>query len=415
MQQWISLIESGYDLEGTLDAWLERVVEAAVPLLDAGGGVTGHVFDALATSVRLRHLTVRGGAPALHEYVRAANEGASPDALAAVYRSGIVAGTLSESLFASVDGEARRFHRTMAGHYRDAMGILAVTGMGNGLSLSAALPDARSMTDVERSRWTRVAAHLGAGLRLRLALESIDLEASDVEAVLQPSGAVVDARGEAEGADARRLLRAVVLDRERARGDARGDPDAALALWEALVRGRWSIVDHFDTDGRRFVVARRNDPRFADLRGLAARERQVAEFVGLGRTTKEIAYLLGVGESAVGNAAHKAQAKLGLCSRAELATFFAPGGVRARLVEASIAGEPLALGSYGLLDPAQLASLTDSEREVTGALLRGDTNAEIARCRGSSTRTVANQVRAIFEKLDVHSRAELAAALYAGG
>jgi hypothetical protein len=29
-----------------------------------------------------------------------------------------------------------------------------------------------------------------------------------------------------------------------------------LASWNALVAGRWSIVDAFDSDGRRLIVAR---------------------------------------------------------------------------------------------------------------------------------------------------------------
>ncbi len=53
--------------------------------------------------------------------------------------------------------------------------------------------------------------------------------------------------------------------------------------------------------------------------------------------------------------------------------------------------------------------LTPSERQVALAVLAGLSNADIARMRGSSPRTVANQVAAIFRKLGVRSRAELAA------
>jgi DNA-binding NarL/FixJ family response regulator len=42
-------------------------------------------------------------------------------------------------------------------------------------------------------------------------------------------------------------------------------------------------------------------------------------------------------------------------------------------------------------------------------LLEGKRNADIARERGTSVRTVANQVAAIFRKLKVRSRAELVA------
>ncbi len=53
--------------------------------------------------------------------------------------------------------------------------------------------------------------------------------------------------------------------------------------------------------------------------------------------------------------------------------------------------------------------LTPAERQVALAALSGLSNADIARMRGSSPRTVANQLAAIFRKLGVRSRAELAA------
>jgi DNA-binding CsgD family transcriptional regulator len=61
-----------------------------------------------------------------------------------------------------------------------------------------------------------------------------------------------------------------------------------------------------------------------------------------------------------------------------------------------------------------LDGLTASERDVVGRLLRGQSNAQIARYRRCSPRTVANQVAAIFRKTGVGSRAELAALLDAG-
>jgi DNA-binding CsgD family transcriptional regulator len=59
--------------------------------------------------------------------------------------------------------------------------------------------------------------------------------------------------------------------------------------------------------------------------------------------------------------------------------------------------------------------LTRAERDVTGLLVAGLSNAEIARQRGSSPRTVANQVASIFEKLGVSSRLELQAAVATSG
>jgi DNA-binding CsgD family transcriptional regulator len=54
------------------------------------------------------------------------------------------------------------------------------------------------------------------------------------------------------------------------------------------------------------------------------------------------------------------------------------------------------------------ARLSPAEREVVALLLQGRDNASIARLRGTSVRTIANQVASIFSKLGVHSRSELA-------
>ncbi len=60
--------------------------------------------------------------------------------------------------------------------------------------------------------------------------------------------------------------------------------------------------------------------------------------------------------------------------------------------------------------PARLpAGLTDAERAIATAILAGASTAEIAGRRGTSPRTVANQLAAIYRKLGVQSRAEFAA------
>jgi DNA-binding CsgD family transcriptional regulator len=57
------------------------------------------------------------------------------------------------------------------------------------------------------------------------------------------------------------------------------------------------------------------------------------------------------------------------------------------------------------------AALTRAERETAELLARGMTNREIARARGTSTNTVANQIKSVFRKLGVQSRAELVTVL----
>ena len=102
-----------------------------------------------------------------------------------------------------------------------------------------------------------------------------------------------------------------MLHIERCR-TGRVDEHEVLDAWRGLVAGRWSIVDRFESDGRRYLVARPNDPELGDPRGLTRSEHQVAELVGLGRSNKQIAYALGISRSAVSLRLRDAMTKLGL-------------------------------------------------------------------------------------------------------
>ena len=78
--------------------------------------------------------------------------------------------------------------------------------------------------------------------------------------------------------------------------------------------------------------------------------------------------------------------------------------------------EPASSGSivlsFSLETPPSLGAhfqpVTASERAVLSLLLDGASNRRIASLRGTSERTVANQVSSIFRKLGVSSRLDLA-------
>ena len=63
------------------------------------------------------------------------------------------------------------------------------------------------------------------------------------------------------------------------------------------------------------------------------------------------------------------------------------------------------------LEPANRITLTPAQIEVARAIIRGDSNAAIARARGTSVHTVANQVASILRRLGVESRAQIATKL----
>jgi DNA-binding CsgD family transcriptional regulator len=57
--------------------------------------------------------------------------------------------------------------------------------------------------------------------------------------------------------------------------------------------------------------------------------------------------------------------------------------------------------------PRLPAILTESERAVARALLTGCSNAEIARARGTSRKTISNQLSMMYRKLGVENRERL--------
>ena len=412
-KHWIDVVEAGYALEPAADAWFERVTDAARPLFDDARVLGGFVFSTRSGALQVDAVAVRGapanGMARFEHLIR----GSTRDALQLALGGGApLFGTLSERLFAKLPAQEGVFLDTTERSIPDCQYVLAPSGTGSFLVLGASLSARRGSRASERTRWTRLAAHLGAGLRLRSVLATRDDDLG--EARLDPTGQVLDAdEAMRPRASALALLREAVLRRESARsGAARADPDTALDLWRGLIAGRWSLVDRFESDGKRFVVAHRNDPELGDPRGLSTRERQVAEYVGLGRSYKEIAYALGISLTSISNAVSQACRKLGLLGRGELASFFTSGGVRTRMAEFGLGSEHLAVGVLHQLSQLDvLTSLTEAEGDVLCDLVRGATITSIAERRDSSPHTVNTQVKAIYAKLGVGSRSELAARL----
>ena len=409
-KDWVALIEAGYSLEGNEEAWLKRVLDQAAPLFDRGWWPGLYTYRFTPTTLVLDDAVTHG--PKNLRHILQESLKTKPEAIDLVYRSGSQIASMSELVFSRFPEQRAVMRRVTSGLFRDCLGIKAFTGQGRGLFISLQFFKSIIPTALERKRWPLAVSHLGAGLRLRALTESLTLDASSVEGIFDSGGKLYEAREQAKEASARDTLRNAIrrIDHIRTRA-GRSDPDKAMAAWEGLVQGRWSLVDHFDTDRRRFVVAIKNDPTYPDPRGLTMRERQVAEFVGLGHSSKEISYTLGVSHSAVTNCTARAQSKLGLSSLAELAAFFAPSGLRAKLAEVAIQGENLLVGTYPLMNEDRVEGLTDAERAVLAHLVAGSTNSDIAQRRNTSEYTVANQIKSIFQKLEVCSRSELVARL----
>jgi DNA-binding NarL/FixJ family response regulator len=402
------LLEASYDVGApTMEAWLAAVLTQVARLLEPDVAIGMLVGSYTPSTFDIMNMATNGPA-SLRDWFDGVHRQAPPEFVNLVYKSGSALLSASRDTWPKFPALRAEAARLSEGRIQDVISVAGHTGLGHVVTVAALCPKLTSVTALERVRWPRAIAHIAAGLRLYLSFERA-LESPRVEAVLDPAGHTRDAKPVAQSQRKRQLLREAVRRIDGARTSAgRKDVTSSLRAWQGLIEGRWSLVDHFDSDGKRFILAVKNDPEHPDPRGLTAQERQVATFLGLGQSTKSIAYTLGIAEAAVSAHVSRAKHKVGLRSRAELATFFEPAGVRARLAEAVIGGERVLVGTYPPSNADAAAQLTPTERDVVAHLMCGSTNQDIAIRRGTSSRTIANQIQSIFRKLGVQSRVELA-------
>ncbi len=85
-----------------------------------------------------------------------------------------------------------------------------------------------------------------------------------------------------------------------------------------------------------------------------------------------------------------------------------------RWQELRVGGRSLLVASHSITDDdGTLGSLTGAQRHVVTLAAEGLTNDEIARVRGTTTRTVAKLLEVAYRRLGVHSRADVVARLTA--
>jgi DNA-binding CsgD family transcriptional regulator len=321
----LSIVEATYSLEASATAWLEALAEATRLVLDQGLGVFAFVYDATSDDwIRIEAAT---SAELSDEFRDAAfNVTGMP---ASEIRT-LARGYRTKSVTSAID-----FCTSMPHHLAHYTRVLPSFGCKDLLFFNGIDPSARSVTLVipqvhevklrrrQSTHFARLAAHLGAGFRVRQQLASLTAgsleQSAGTEAILEPNGKLQHAVGPASEIVSRQRLQQAVVQIERARGRMRrSDPEAALQAWQALIDGRWSLLEEFDHDGRRYIFAHRNDPRTPDLRGLSDRERQVVAYALLGHSNKHIGYELGLAPSTVALHLGTACKKLGCLSRVEL-------------------------------------------------------------------------------------------------
>ncbi len=314
----IALIEDAYRPAESPTAWLRAHAPAAMATFDVDElGTFSYFVRGHRPEEAHWQEGRRGGldAATAREVVSRGFAAASPEQLRRVALAFRTPGV--HTLVETVGGVMPASAEIMPFPVTDSPAVMIPTGDDRVAVATGMTREPLHIDEHTHALWQRIALHLGAACRL--AGRPAGPDAPDVEAVLDPGGQVQHATAAVQGGHAREQLREAVRRMDAARTRAgRADPMKALDLWHGLLAGRWSLVDHFDSDGRRFLLARKNDPEAPHPSALGRRQRQVVFYASLGWSLHEIAFALGLAESTIGRQLSAALGKLGLPSRAEL-------------------------------------------------------------------------------------------------
>ncbi len=322
MRDPVGVIESAYSREGDTESqWLARVASVIRANLTAPGEpLLAWTYQVRPDSyIDLRSIAEEPVGFASRFFpVDFSDDGQA--ALAQFYLgAGLNAGSRLVKPFPKTSSMFAYYERTLLSHgFVDMLTLNSIDAAGRGCMVGFPVKSVARLEASTIARWARVSVHVAAGLRLYQKLSALKApleKTATADAVLTPGGRVEHVNGVATSRTARESLKAGAKAIERARGPLRRrDPHEAIEVWRGLVAGLWSLVDHFDSDGRRYLVAHRNDPTTLDPRALTERERQVLAYAELGQSNKLIAYQLGLSQSTVGVHLGRARAKMRLIS-----------------------------------------------------------------------------------------------------
>jgi len=202
--------------------------------------------------------------------------------------------------------------------------------------------------------------------------------------------------------------------------DADSSEEVELArIWVDLCARRARVTDGFFTDHRCYLLL---ETAIGGDFGppLTERQTEVLECVLVGQTQKAISIDLALSAPRIAQAVSSALKALGLCCKSSgLPMLLAMAAHARRTGQKGVgrtsrlkwAGRTYTVISVERPDRALKHRLSESEYAVACTLVEGKTHAEIAQLRGTSTRTVANQLSTLFHKLKISGRAELLALL----
>ena len=311
----LRVVDAAYAAAPDDESWLAGVLQAAAPALDWGLGVCASTFSLSEPVLRAKPILTAfvetGGGTELRAATEAMHAQAPAAQLRSAYACNLVS-TLSDFLNCDLEGRPDAGPHLARLGARDAMGIVGFDPGGFGIVVCSLLPSTGSLPPAVRRAWLRVVMHLIAGLRLRASADR------SPQAVLESTGKVHEARGNALDKSARAALRQAARAIDRTRSRRVTSVEEALELRRAVVGGQWSLLDQFDADGRHFLVACRNPAGSSEPAILSQREGQATALAAQGYSNKRIAAVLGLSTGSVSTLLYRASRKWGAGSRTRL-------------------------------------------------------------------------------------------------
>jgi DNA-binding CsgD family transcriptional regulator len=310
----IGAIELAYDRTSDEEPWLSEVTRLIAPAFGVDDApVMAFVFDRADEDVRVGTTTGVGQGD-YHEQLECHHDvGRRHGTVNRAYDCDMYT-LLSRAVGIDQAKEAMAAGGSAAD---DAIGLRANATPTLGIILTSPTQAGHRLRN--RQLWTRFAAHLGAALRLRRT--KAEPSPDSAPAVLLPNGRLAHGNDDTIAAKASLGDAAKAID--RARGKLRRvEPDEAVALWRTMVRGEWSLVDWYDHDGKRFLLAQENRIPSQPKNVLTPREQQVVACAAMGHSNKLIAYDLGLSVGSVAVLLGRAARKLGVSGRVPLVRAF---------------------------------------------------------------------------------------------
>jgi len=201
-------------------------------------------------------------------------------------------------------------------HTADFFGVNGRDGAGHGCFVGLGVERA-TLTARETILFERLSAHLASAYRCRSRLRARRAHPlDDAEALLDPGGRLLETRAAASEPAAQSALADAGAAIARLRqGRPPTDPTTS---WLPRVVTRWTLVDAYNRQGQRYIVARENQAPVPGLDRLTEREQQVVASAAAGKSNKEIAYELGISHSTTRVLLSRAYARLGVRTRKDL-------------------------------------------------------------------------------------------------